>query len=251
MNIDCKTWRSTSWIIHTDLPPRFGIVASNYAESANSMFEPDRSCNWLRTVDIILDIMIKRIATKNIEYKDKKGIVPSASSHIKKLYDACAGFGVYEIDETKGIYKVNRTKYINRQGWIYEAISHEINVVEIMCTCEKWKDLESPCIDALAYYRKFDEISLDYVLDKHVSSFYSFKSLQNLFKGNICPVIIPTLIGDNETLPPGFTNKRKSIGRPRKQRLRKRSKFPTDEEYVLCAIKRSEQKNLQCKRNYI
>ena len=38
MNIDCKTWRSTSWIIHTDLPPRFGIVTSNYAESTNSMF---------------------------------------------------------------------------------------------------------------------------------------------------------------------------------------------------------------------
>ena len=99
-----------------------------------------------------------------------------------------------------------------------------------MCTCGKWQNRELPCIDAMAYFRNYKQQSFPFILENTISSFYTYNSLQNLHKDNICPVIIPTLGRDLVTLPPNLIKRKRSTGCPKKQRLQKRSKFVSEEE---------------------
>ena len=51
------------------LPPRFGQVTSNTAESVNSMFESARDLVWLDAVERMIEIMLTRICNCHEKYK--------------------------------------------------------------------------------------------------------------------------------------------------------------------------------------
>jgi hypothetical protein len=58
---------SSEWFHDRSLPPRFGILNSNMAESTNSMFEGARNGTWLDTIETILKIC----ASKYRRYEKK------------------------------------------------------------------------------------------------------------------------------------------------------------------------------------
>jgi hypothetical protein len=88
----------------------------------------------------------------------------------------------------------------------------------------------------MAYYRNFEAKNVQSIIDTHVSMFYNYHSVKMLYKENLCPVIISVLINDNKTLPPKSSLKRQP-GRPKKIRLRKRSKFSNnDESTIICSV---------------
>ena len=62
--IPSNQWRRTAWLDDPGLPHRYGILTSNMSESANNMFEKARDVSWLNTIDIILGMMMERIAMK-------------------------------------------------------------------------------------------------------------------------------------------------------------------------------------------
>ena len=110
----------------------------------------------------------------------------------------CGSFEVLTIDESRGIFKVNRPPMrIGEPG-----ISHCLNVEEKNCTCGKWQDREYPCIDALAYFKNYERKNFRDIVDTEVSPYYNCMTLYLLWKTNINPVIISTLESDTSVLPP-------------------------------------------------
>lgn len=119
-------------------------------------------------------------------------------------------------------YKVNRDP---------ETL-HCIDVQEQWCSCGQWQEHGVPCVDACAYFRHIRNQKEDDVLRDYVPQQFKFLYHQELMKSNIKPVIIDTLRKDGITRPPPATGKRTS-GRPKKKRLRRRSKFTTTEESTI------------------
>ena len=55
-------WSNSQWTDATEcLPPWFGIVTSNTAESVNSMFNAAQDLPWMDTIDKMIDVMMRRI----------------------------------------------------------------------------------------------------------------------------------------------------------------------------------------------
>ena len=231
MQIDPKTWRCTAWMNYDILPPRYGIFTNNASESANNMFKDARKGSWLYMVDKMLDITIRRNAEMKEKYKLynlKDEVVKKTRDHIINLYNVTAGFEVLLIDEETGEFKVNRTEY--RFG--ERAISHCVIPDKQYCTCGKWQVRDYPCIDGIAYFRHIENEPVQNILIKHVSQLYNCRSLFHLYKKNIKPVIISTLLGDGKTLGPN-KRKNKTAGRPKVKRIRFRSKFERPEDSTI------------------
>ena len=79
--IDAKTWRNTEWIRNPSLPPRYGVLTSNNAETVNSMFKEARGYTWVRCLDQMLHLLQVRIDHFNKEYSGKKGMI----AELKKI----------------------------------------------------------------------------------------------------------------------------------------------------------------------
>jgi hypothetical protein len=178
-SIDPKTWQCTAWLGTEALPPRYGVYTSNASESANNMFKEARHGSWLDTIDTMLDIIIKRNAElqqKYITFQNKEKVVSKVANHIKHLYNVVAGFVVTKIDDDE--YKVNQKSY----KFETQPPSHLVNPKEQWCSCGKWQDWEFPCIDAIAYFRNYENESVDNILMKYVSPYYQSRSLFYLYK---------------------------------------------------------------------
>jgi transposase-like protein len=62
-------WSNLQWTDAIEhLPPRFGIVTSNTAESVNSMFNAARDLPWMDAVENMIDVMIRRICACRKKY---------------------------------------------------------------------------------------------------------------------------------------------------------------------------------------
>ena len=105
------------------------------------MFDSARDCTWLKCIDTIMHIMIKKIAKLDTEYRDKQGVVSRVAQKLKQLYDACAGWDVlsYDKDDT-GDYVIIRPTFVSRIVYAYTDVVHKINVKHSMCTCGKWQN---------------------------------------------------------------------------------------------------------------
>jgi hypothetical protein len=67
------------------------------------------------------------------------------------------------------------------------------------------------------------------VLAAYIDEHHTYEAERGMLSGNIVPVYIATLARDGKTLPPVPLTKRGS-GRPRKQRIRKRSRWAHEPE---------------------
>ncbi|KAG7360322.1 MULE transposase domain containing protein [Nitzschia inconspicua] len=227
-----EQWQGTAWIENPSLPPRFGIVTTNMSESNNNMLEKARNGSWLDCIDQILSIMLERICTLRQEHRGRCGVVDKMRGTLEKRWNNCAGFQVWELLENGGIFRVRR----NSRGPTEPERSYVLNIQEQTCECGKWQDHEFPCIDAIAYYKMIEKQTLQYIIDNHVSGQYKFETVNELLKDNIIQVRLETISADGITLPPNVV--KRPICRPKKVRLRKRTRFAHD----------PQKSNIRCSR---
>ena len=116
------------------------------------------------------------------------------------------------------------------------STKYNVDLIDESCTCGEWQEHGYPCVDALAYFRLEKKITLNDVVASHVSHLYTYANARELLRVNIIPVCMDTVKPDGVTLPPKQSLKRSS-GRPRKQRIRKRSRFAENPEQstVVCS----------------
>ena len=231
-NIPSNQWRSSSWRDNQSLPPRYGVVTSNMSESTNNMFEGARTESWLLAIDFMLGRMMERITTLRARASTKNGVVDHVVATLTQRWDGCAGYEVLEVESGGSqftIVRQHRKAFENRS-------MYNIDIMQRRCTCGEWQDHELPCIDALAYYRLYEKITLNDVLERHVNEKYTYGNEREMLAINIVPVCLETIIPDGLTLPPKQSTKR-STGRPKKVRIRKRSRWSHDPEKsnVVCS----------------
>ena len=96
--------------------------------------------------------------------------------------------------------------------------------VKQWCSCGVWQDFEYPCQHFVAYFRKWRECdSMQTLQQLHVSTYYKYDSLHNLYTPIINPVVVDAISCDGITKPPVTTQRQ--TGRPKVKRFRRRSKL--------------------------
>ena len=220
------------WLENRTLPPRFGVRTSNTSESTNSMFECSRDGSWLSCVHTMLSKMVLRIVSLRDEHKDKTGVVDKVASKVRTRWDCCVGFHVANLRENGRIVTIFR----HSRNMLSDPVSYNLDLVHKTCDCGEWQEHGVPCVDAMAYFRSHLKLSLKQILDEHVDRHYTYDHELLLLKNNITPVCMERVSRDGVTLPPTYSNKRRT-GRPKKVRLRKRSRraHEPDKSNISCS----------------
>ena len=108
-------WSNLQWTDATEcLPPRFGIVTSNTAESVNSMFNAARDLPRMDALDKVIDVvMIRRICAcrKKYEQIDAFVILPSAGRIMNSWWEATAAISGMELEAGSGVYTTSTCDY--------------------------------------------------------------------------------------------------------------------------------------------
>ena len=225
-----KQWRSTAWLDDPALPPRFGIVTSNISESMNNMFHKARDGSWLHSLDTILGTMMDRIASLRKEVDGKAGVVADVTSLVQSRWERCAGFRVVEITEGGDQFTVTRLS--TRAG--QNTNRYTVDVALKWCECGEWQEHNIPCLDAMAYFRLHQKITVNQVLLQHIDNKYTYENEKDMLRLNIVPVCTETITPDGITLPPKPLTERGS-GRPKKERFRQRT-LPTEDQTRACVV---------------
>jgi hypothetical protein len=223
--IEPSQWRGTAWLDDLGLPPRYGIVTSNMAESSNSMFDRARDGSWLYTLDTILGTMTERISAMRMKNAENQGIVSSVMKQLRDSWEKCAGYKVIEVHDKGDEFNIVRQSTVASE----EHKRYNIDVAIRICTCGKWQEFGYPCVDAMAYYRLHAKMSFTRICEDLVDIQYKYATEQELLEVNVVPVCIETIAHDGVTLPPLPCTQRSS-GRPKKKRFRKRSKWAHEPE---------------------
>ena len=232
MEIPADQWRSTTWRDDPTLPSRFGIVTSNTAEATNNVFQAAREGSWLFSLDYMLGKMMERISLLRQEVKEKDGVVQRVADKLTRNWNACAGYKVLELTDDGGKFTITRRTKKDLES----TTRYIVDVVNQRCSCGEWQEYCYPCIDALAYFWLHKNATLNEVLGHHVEDYYTYKNAREMLRINIHPVCMDAIKSDGVTLPPKASLKR-STGRPKKQRIRKRSRWAEnpEESNVVCS----------------
>jgi hypothetical protein len=225
-------WRSTCWVDDPRLPPRYGIVTSNMSESTNNMFAGAREGSWLLSLDYILGKMMERIADLRKKVGGNDGVIDTVVSKLKAGWISCGGYKIIELGNNGNTFTISRVG-----GKAIESTSRfTINLSNRKCTCGEWQEHGYPCVDALAYLQLERKLSFNKVLDEYVDFKYTYSNAREMLSANIMPVCMDTIAPDGVSFPPKNSSKRGS-GRPKKQRIRKRSRFAhnPEESNVVCS----------------
>jgi hypothetical protein len=223
--IEASHWRNTAWLLDSSLPPRYGILSSNISESSNNMFEESRVGTWLQTLDTTLIKMMERINFLRRNVGDKNGVVPKIVGIVKKRWENCAGFRVFELEENGSVFSVVRPA----RSATVDKTSYNIDVLNYTCDCGVWQDHGVPCIDGIAYYKLHEKLTVDQVLEGKIDSNYTYDNQRSMLSRNIISVCLNRLRPDDTALPPAASQK-KNVGRPKNKRFRKRSRYAHDPE---------------------
>ena len=235
-------WSNSQWTDENEhLPPRFGIVTSNTAESVNSMFNAARDLPWMDALENIIDVMIRRICAcrKKYERSDAFAIVPLARRLVNSRWEASASISVMELEDGSGVYTTSTCDYggvddEEEEGEtkneaqkdrlpLQHSSTHIVKLALMWCSCGVWQDTFLPCRHACAVYRKAKSADKNYILANLIDVYYTQGCVQATFKRNIYPVSLDTLAYDGETQPPQGSTR--SAGRPRTKRVRRRSVY--------------------------
>lgn len=224
------------------LPPRYGIVASNIFDSTNSMFEMVRDGSWLHCLDTLLMKMMMGICMLRDEHKGKTGIIEKLVALLTERWENSAGFKVLDIQGNGHVFSVIR----KGRSPLENGTSYTIDIVKRTCDCGEWQDQGLPCIDAMAYYRLREQVSLNDVFAHHVDKHYTHENESELLRNSFYPVCMDHVVPDKVTLPPKTVTKQMS-GQLKKQRIRKRSRWAHDPERsnIVCSRCRKRGHNVR------
>ena len=77
-----------------------------------------------------------------------------------------------------------------------------LTIQDKMCSCGRWQELKYPCRHAVAYFRKWEDMSFPDIFQEHVHDYYRNKSMKQIYGYNIFPVLQDQIRYDGETNPP-------------------------------------------------
>ena len=64
-----------------------------------------------------------------------------------------------------------------------------VTIQEKTCSCGRWQEYKYPCRPAMAYFRKWEDMSFMDFLQQHVHDYYRNKSMQQIYGYNIFPAV--------------------------------------------------------------
>ena len=175
---------------------------------------------------------MERIAYLRKDVKGKEGVLECIVGKLKNMWDACAGYNVVELGMDGTSYSISR----QTRKAADSSSRYTLDLVNRKCTCGEWQEHAFPCVDALAYFRLERCLTLKEVLEQYVHQLYTYSNARELLSVNIMPVCMDVICPDGTTLAPKASSKR-TTGRPKKQRIRKRSRFADNPEQsnVVCS----------------
>jgi hypothetical protein len=201
------------------------------------MFEESRVGTWLQSLDTTLTKMMERITFLRQKVGDKTGVVPKIVGIVQKRWDKCAGFRLFQLEEDGAIFSVVRPATSATAA----KSSYNIDVLNHTCDCGVWQDHGVPCIDAIAYYRFHEQMTVEQVLERQIDSNYTYENQKSTLSRNIIAVCLNRLLPDDTTLPPAVSQKR-NAGRPKTKRFRKRSRYAHGPESSCIACSRCKKR---------
>ena len=76
-----------------------------------------------------------------------------------------------------------------------------LTVPEKTCSCSRWQEFKYPCRHAVAYFRKWEDMSFPALLENHVHDYYKNKNMQQIYEYNVFPVVQDQIRYDGQTNP--------------------------------------------------
>ena len=77
-----------------------------------------------------------------------------------------------------------------------------LTIQEKTCSCGRWQEYKYACRHAVAYFRKWEDMSFLDILQQHVNECHRNQSMQQIYEYNILPVVQDKIRHDRETNPP-------------------------------------------------
>ncbi|KAG7340622.1 hypothetical protein IV203_024165 [Nitzschia inconspicua] len=258
--LDPGQWLSTSvvdYVMQTSLAASFPQLATirifyrrhhfrqsstkrfpNISESANSMFERERSRNWLEAIHGILKKMSLRIHASRKKYERKTGVVETVYSQILDGWEKGVGYRVVDSGGDGQKYSVH---------WIIEGNtgsnqSFTLYWVDGVCECGGWQMHGVPCVHGMAYFRWRNDWTLQQVVEQFVEKCHTYDHEQKLYSGSFVPVCMDMLQPDQTTLLPDVEGKRMA-GRPKTVRVWLRSRYSHQPEKSPIVYSRCHQRS--------
>ena len=77
-----------------------------------------------------------------------------------------------------------------------------LHIQEKTCSCGRWQEYKYPCRHAIAYIRKWEDMSFPDILKQHMHDYYRNKSMQQIYEHTIFPVVQDQIRYDGQTHPP-------------------------------------------------
>ena len=129
---------------------------------------------------------------------DENDVVNKVKQVLKEHFHAASAMQVvdlevgqkYMVTETYAMINLNHqqvppmTQMEHRQRnmpILSAPLSVKTNVLTIQektCSCGRWQEFKYPCRHAMAYFRKWEDMSFPDILDQHVHDYYKNKSMQ-------------------------------------------------------------------------
>ena len=76
-----------------------------------------------------------------------------------------------------------------------------LNIQEERYSCGRWQEYKYPCRHAIAYFRKWEDMSFPDILQQHVHDYYRNKSMQQVYEHTIFCVVQDQIRYDGQTHP--------------------------------------------------
>ena len=202
------------------------------SESSNNMFETARNGSWLYTLDAVLMKMIQRIALLREKHLDKVGVVEKVFSFLQNAFQECARFQVLQVNGAGKEFIVIH----QASSAMAHADRYTIDIDNSTCECGLWQEYGYPCVHAMSYFRLHQKMSMMNIIDRFVDRQYTYETRETLLRENIHAVCMDHIELDGQTLPPKQSTTR-ITGRPKKKRIRKRSRFAFDQDQsnIVCS----------------
>ena len=180
------------------------------------MFGEARDLGWLEAVDKLVDVMPTRIIQCWMKHATKEAtrVVPKVEEKLQLRWDAAAALSVIELQAGCGDFKEVETCGLqeeefagdDRIGMVPPSVgSQRIHIVKLWqqwCSCGVWLEFLYPCHHGCAVYRKWEDKTLEHVLQNVLHPFYRYNYVHKLITANVFPTYIDNMTYDGETKPP-------------------------------------------------
>ena len=140
----------------------------------------------------------------------------------------------------------------DRIGMVPPSVgSQRIHIVkpgQQWCSCGVWQEFLYPCHHGCTVYRKWEDKTLEHVLQNVVHPFYRYDYVHKLFTMNVFPTRIDNMTYDSETKSPAVAGRQ--TGRPRTKRVCRQSEYIDPEKSpVRCSICGQQGQNMRTYKN--